>query len=197
MIRECALSYTSLRSFYAVSGDGLLTILFNKYRCLSRSGPPNFCRDSRGGTFHILFLYVAICCLFPSQPHGLGNLRKSGLMKIRYSERVITDFPVIFAGDSFVGEGSVRNVSVPGCAIVSNRLVEPGTYLEMKVLMPDNGPSLCVELAKIRWRKGRRFGVEFIRMPGIDQVRLGRLIKRHHVPKAAARLQASRMLHFQ
>jgi hypothetical protein len=117
-------------------------------------------------------------------------------MKIRYSERVITKFPVIFACDSFVGEGTVHNVSVPGCAIVSNRAVEPGTYLEMKVLMPDSSPSLCVELAKIRWRKGRRFGVEFIRMPGVDQVRLGRLIRRHREAKAATRLQQARMLHF-
>jgi hypothetical protein len=117
-------------------------------------------------------------------------------MKIRYSERVRTTFPVIFAGDSFVGEGTVQNVSVPGCAIISNRAVEPGTYLEMKVLMPDSGPSLCVELAKIRWKKGRRFGVEFIRMPGADQVRLGRLIRRHREIKAATRLQQARMLHF-
>jgi hypothetical protein len=123
-------------------------------------------------------------------------MRKLHLMKIRYSERVITDFPVIFSGDSFVGEGTVRNVSVPGCAIVSNRAVEPGTYLEMKVLMPDSGPSLCVELAKIRWRRGRRFGVEFIRMPGVDQVRLGRLIRRHREIKTATRLQQARMLHF-
>lgn len=117
-------------------------------------------------------------------------------MKIRYSERVIADFPVIFASDSFVGEGTVHNVSVPGCAIMSTRRVEPGTYLEMKVLMPDSGPSLCVELAKIRWRKGRRFGVEFIRMPGVDQVRLGRLIRHHREIKAASRLQRARMLHF-
>ncbi len=123
-------------------------------------------------------------------------MRKLHLMKIRYSERVITDFPVIFSGDSFVGEGTVRNVSVPGCAIVSNRAVEPGTYLEMKVLMPDSGPSLSVELAKIRWRRGRRFGVEFIRMPGADQVRLGRLIKRHRGLKVATRLHHARMLHF-
>lgn len=116
-------------------------------------------------------------------------------MKIRYSERVVTEFPVIFAGDSFVGEGTVHNVSVPGCAIVSNRRVEAGTYLEMKVLMPDNGPSLCVELAKIRWRKGRRFGVEFIRMPGVDQVRLGRLIRHHRGLNTASRLQPVRMLH--
>ena len=117
-------------------------------------------------------------------------------MKIRYSERVATEFPVIFAGDSFVGEGTVNNVSVPGCGIISNKAVEPGTYLEMKVLMPDAAPSLCVELAKIRWRKGRRFGVEFIRMPGVDQVRLGRLIKRHHTAKSSARLPQSRVLHF-
>jgi len=77
-------------------------------------------------------------------------------MKIRYSERVLTGFPVIFASESFVGEGTVDNVSVPGCSIVSDKIVKPGTYLEMKVLMPDNAPSLCVELAKIRWRRGRR-----------------------------------------
>jgi hypothetical protein len=118
-------------------------------------------------------------------------------MKLRYSERVITEFPVIFAGDCFVGEGTVRNVSVPGCAIVSNRLVEPGSYLEMKVLMPESMPSLSVELARIRWRKGRRFGVEFIRMPGKDQVRLGRLVKSYRSLKVAARLQPSRMLHSQ
>lgn len=117
-------------------------------------------------------------------------------MKIRYSERVLTEFPVIFAGDSFVGEGTVNNVSVPGCGIISNKSVELGTYLEMKVLMPDDAPSLCVELAKIRWRKGRRFGVEFIRMPGVDQVRLGRLVKRHRTVKSSARLPQSRVLHF-
>jgi hypothetical protein len=119
-------------------------------------------------------------------------------MKIRYSERVLTEFPVIFAGDSFVGEGIVHNVSVPGCEVVSNKIVEAGGYLEMKVLMPDSGPSLRVELAKIRWRKGRRFGVEFIRMPGVDQIRLGRLIKSsHRALRLAARLQHPPVLHCQ
>ena len=118
-------------------------------------------------------------------------------MKIRYSERILSQFPVVFAGESFVGEGTVSNVSVPGCEIVSNKMVEPGTYIEMKVLMPDRAPSLCVQLAKIRWRKGRHFGVEFIRMPGVDQVRLGRLIKRHRAVRSSARLQHSRMLHSQ
>ena len=112
-------------------------------------------------------------------------------MKLRYSERVLTDFPVIFAGDAYVGEGVVNNVSVPGCEILSNKSVEPGTYLEMKMMMPDSGPSLSVGLAKIRWCRGRRFGVEFIRMPGGDQVRLGRLVKQQRAFRSTARLHHS------
>jgi hypothetical protein len=112
-------------------------------------------------------------------------------MKIRYSERVVTDFPVIFASDAYVGEGVVHNVSVPGCEISSSKPVEAGTYLEMKLMMPDSGPSLSVGLAKIRWCKGRRFGVEFIRMPGGDQVRLGRLVKQQRVLRSTPRLHHS------
>lgn len=116
-------------------------------------------------------------------------------MKLRYCKRISTEFPVIFAGESYVGEGIVMNVSVPGCEIYSKKPVEPGTYLEMKVLVPDNGSSLCVDLAKVRWCDGRRFGVEFIRMPGEDQVRLGRMVKKHLSLQYPTRLPPSRVLH--
>ena len=116
-------------------------------------------------------------------------------MKIRYCERISAEFPVIFAGESYVGEGTVLNVSVPGCEIWSKKLVEPGAYLEMKVLVPDQGSSLCVGLAKVRWCNGHRFGVEFIRMPGEDQVRLGRLVKHHRSSRLPTRLHPAGMLH--
>lgn len=115
-------------------------------------------------------------------------------MKLRYCERIPTRFPVIFVGHSCVGEGTVYNVSVPGCEVMSNKPVKAGDYLEMKVLLPDDGPSLSVDLARIRWCKGHRFGVEFIRMPGEDQVRLGRLVKQHRSRRQAPRLPPSRML---
>jgi PilZ domain len=110
-------------------------------------------------------------------------------MKFRYCERIETQFPVIFSGDSYVGEGTVMNVSVPGCEVLSKQLVTPGSYLEMKVLVSDNMSSLCVGLARVRWSEGHRFGVEFIRMPGHDQVRLGRLVKKHRALRAPARLR--------
>src|SRR5262249_57160568 len=101
------------------------------------------------------------------------------MVKLRYCPRIQTNFPVVFISESLVGEGTVLNVSIPGCAIQSRRGIRPGSYLEMRVLVPDttNSP-LHVGLAKVRWCEGRRFGVEFIRMPGQDQIRLGRLIKR-------------------
>lgn len=45
------------------------------------------------------------------------------------------------------------------------------------MLVPDTTSPLEVGLAKVRWSEGHRFGVEFIRMPGGDQIRLGRLVK--------------------
>ena len=71
----------------------------------------------------------------------------------------------------------VVNVSIPGCAIQSRKRVQPGSYLEMRMLIPDTRSPLHVRLARVRWCEGRRFGVEFIRMPGGDQIRLGHLVK--------------------
>ena len=66
------------------------------------------------------------------------------MTKLRYCERVHTDFPVVFAGEAYVGEGTVLNVSVPGCAVHSRKRVQPGSYLEMRMLVPDTTPSLRV-----------------------------------------------------
>lgn len=99
------------------------------------------------------------------------------VVKFRYCERVHAEYPVVFAGEAYVGEGRVLNVSVPGCAVHSRKPVQPGSYLEMRMFVPDTAPPLRIGLAKVRWCEGRRFGVEFIQMPGEDQVRLGRLVK--------------------
>ena len=109
------------------------------------------------------------------------------MVKLRYCERVHTQFPVMLAGEAYVGEGTVLNLSVPGCAIHSRKPVKPGSYLEMRMLVPDITPPLRVGLAKVRWCEGRRFGVEFIQMPGQDQVRLGRLVK-NEIPLAMVSL---------
>jgi len=110
-------------------------------------------------------------------PHPLTEKESTIMAKLRYCERVHTHFPVVFAGEAYVGEGTVLNVSVPGCAVHSRKRVQTGSYLELRMLVPDTTSPLRVGLAKVRWCEGQRFGVEFIKMPGEDQVRLGRLVK--------------------
>lgn len=97
---------------------------------------------------------------------------------LRYCPRVASTFPIVFAGDHFVGEGIVVNMSVPGCAVQSKVPVRSGDYLELRVIGFEKGMPLRIHLARVRWSQGRTFGLEFIRMPGSDQVRLGRMVKR-------------------
>ena len=118
------------------------------------------------------------------------------MIKLRYCPRVHSNFPVVFTSERCVGEGMVLNVSIPGCAIQSRKRVQPGSYLEMKVLVPDATSPLHIGLAKVRWCEGRRFGVEFIRMPGEDQIRLGRLVKRKAPLEPSPVSNARRDTHF-
>jgi hypothetical protein len=132
--------------------------------------------------------------VYPS--NCLTEKESTAMAKLRYCERVHTRFPVMFAGEAYVGEGTVLNVSVPGCAVHSRMRVQPGSYLEMRMLAPDATSPLRVGLAKVRWCEGRRFGVEFIQMPGEDQVRLGRLVK-NKIPHAlSARSSSWQEAHF-
>lgn len=56
-------------------------------------------------------------------PNCLIEKEPTAMTKLRYCERVHTHFPVMFAGETYVGEGTVLNVSVPGCAVHSRKRV--------------------------------------------------------------------------
>ncbi|NOS77420.1 MAG: PilZ domain-containing protein [Nitrospira sp.] len=83
----------------------------------------------------------------------------------RSTDRYPVTYPVVFGGAPFVGEGQLTDLSTSGCAIACDRTVLSGSYVQLNVLMPDQSPSLAIELGKIRWVKGYVFGVEFIRLP--------------------------------
>ena len=51
------------------------------------------------------------------------------MAKLHYCERAPTHFPVVFAGEAYVGEGTVLNVSVSGYAIHSRKRVTPDCHL--------------------------------------------------------------------
>jgi hypothetical protein len=74
-------------------------------------------------------------------------------MKMRHSLRLSLRCPVIFASDELVGEGTVVDLGVPGCAVESDIAPPPGEYVRLHVLMPDEKGPLEVGLAKVRWAK--------------------------------------------
>lgn len=100
-------------------------------------------------------------------------------METRHRLRLPFRCPVIFDSDEFIGEGTLIDLGVPGCAVESRVTPSPGHYVRLHVFMPDQHEPLRVGLAKVRWAKQQRFGVEFMAFSDGDQVRLGQLLHRH------------------
>lgn len=94
----------------------------------------------------------------------------------RYSPRIRAHFPLIFLGDGIAAQGTVINLSLPGCTVASWEPLQKGTYLALQLKMPDLDTPMIVPLAAVRWATGRLCGLEFIRMAPADQRRLATVV---------------------
>ena len=114
-------------------------------------------------------------------------------MESRYSARIPVECSVVFAGEALLGEGRVVDVSLPGCLMESPEAVKAGDYVQLKLFLPDQQPAIRVPLAVVRWARGSRVGVEFIRSSEDDQIRLTRFVQQHRrrasVPKWEGRVE--------
>mgnify|MGYP003694746135 CR=1 FL=1 len=119
--------------------------------------------------------------LYP--PNRLTEKESIAMAKLRYCERVPHTFPLCSRVRPTWGREPCSTCLSLAAPFTAENALQPGSYLEMRMLVPDITPPLRVGLAKVRWCEGRRFGVEFIQMPGEDQVRLGRLVK-NEIPLA-------------
>ena len=108
---------------------------------------------------------------------------KANLHFRRSRDRLIFTCPVMFAGMPSVGEGRAVNLSPHGCTVEGKRSVLNGSYMKLRLLLPDIIPSLRIDLAAVRWVVGSHFGVEFLRVPGEDQRRLDRFLENFRVMK--------------
>lgn len=102
-------------------------------------------------------------------------------MEDRYSSRVPVECPIIFAGETVMGEGRVIDVSSPGCLMESSQPVRSGDYLRLKLFLPDGRSAISIPLAVVRWVKNNQFGVEFIRTSEVDEFRIKRFVRLHQL----------------
>jgi PilZ domain len=108
-------------------------------------------------------------------------------MKPRYRPRLRLNLPVNFTSGSQVGEGRVLDFTMPGCLVESPVVVQDGQSLQLEVDLPGQQFPLSVTLGVVRWRKGKRFGVEFIRMHESQQEILRRFMNKHFTDQSTKR----------
>ena len=85
--------------------------------------------------------------------------------------------PLIIGGESYVCEGVLRNLSLQGCSIVSDRELALGSMARMSILLPDQLRALPIELGRIIWTQGSECGLEFMELSLDSRLRLGRTLR--------------------
>lgn len=97
-------------------------------------------------------------------------------MEQRKHPRFTVQFPAWFADERIESEGKAWNLSTGGCAIESETPIPIGSYVKMRLSLPNEATPLSIEVAAVRWSNPHGFGVEFIGMSGDDQNRLQRFV---------------------
>ena len=98
---------------------------------------------------------------------------------LRGQTRLRVQFRGLFSvvGSMVGGEGFLRDLSHYGCRMESDTSLQPGTELELCFFYGSReAVPIRVELATVRWAKGREFGVKFLRLQSHEEARLRRVI---------------------
>ncbi len=97
-------------------------------------------------------------------------------MEKREFARFSIELPVSFSGNRIAGGGMISGLSLRGCTLVSDELIQAGTTLALRIELPGQYAPLKVELAEVRWAKGRDCGLEFSRLRLEEKERLQRFM---------------------
>ena len=85
----------------------------------------------------------------------------------------------MFSGPIFIGEGLIHNLSQTGCLVECDLRMLEGSYMAVRLLLPDSTHALTIELAAVRWIREEYFGMEFLKLPSSDQARLAHFLSAH------------------
>jgi hypothetical protein len=96
-------------------------------------------------------------------------------MNLRSRLRTPIRLPVQFLGDRGAGRGELLNLSSPGCAIESDTLLQQGAYVALEILLQEEIEPVSISLAKVRWVRQGRLGIEFLRYADGAREQLERL----------------------
>jgi len=93
-------------------------------------------------------------------------------MEQRRERRVLVKDPVSFEGKLGTGRGTTFNLSPGGCALASNTPVDLQATMKLYLHLPSEKSPLQVDRARVTWRAGNDFGVEFLALSAQERLRL-------------------------
>lgn len=74
------------------------------------------------------------------------------------------------------GLGVVFDVSVKGARVMSESGIKPGEHMAVSLCLPNQISPMSVEDAAVRWRRDQTFGLEFLDLSPIAEMRLRKFI---------------------
>jgi len=105
---------------------------------------------------------------------------------LRPHRRVPTWLVLYYLSGECVGKGVVTNLSQLGMRVQGDHAVEPGLDLALRVTFADDGPTIEIERATVRWVDGYDFGLDLVRLSPLAAKHIAHLLSRqiraHQMP---------------
>ena len=86
--------------------------------------------------------------------------------------RLSVTCPVMYCVTSTVGEGTIKNISAVGCTIETGQPLLAGQNVALRLMLPNQGESLPIDEAQVRWVHGNLAGIEFVQVEPAANLRL-------------------------
>ena len=83
---------------------------------------------------------------------------------LRPYRRIPTWLVLYYLSGESVGKGVVTNLSQSGMRVQGDHAVEPGLDLALRLTLADNGPTIEIKRATVRWVDGYDFGLHLVRL---------------------------------
>lgn len=134
--------------------------------------------DEQPGKYSLILPDTWIHQVLRKKVHQGSVHEPKATMHFRWFSRMRTQGEVLFRGAHFMGNGMVLDVSEHGARITTSSLdIEPGMQLKLRLhVFPFQSP-VKVDVATVRWRKQKAFGVEFMLMRQEEREQLRALIR--------------------
>jgi hypothetical protein len=78
--------------------------------------------------------------------------------------RIPTWRVLYYLSGEYVGKGVVTNLSQFGMRVQGEHAVEPGLNIALRLTLADDGPTVEIERATVRWVDGYDFGLDFVQI---------------------------------